>query len=119
MIIKRHKNFVLWQKSIDLITKVHEITKILPKNEQYGLTAQMCRAALSVASKIGEGVAKQTRKDFIHNLSFAQGSLSELYTQLEVSQRLGFLNKTNTIEISELTEKIDSMITGLINTLEE
>ena len=69
MIAKRYKNFELWHISIDLITKVYEITKILPKNEQFGLTSQMCRSAMSVASNIGEGVAKKAKKDFIHNIS--------------------------------------------------
>ena len=117
MIISRNKNFVIWQKSIDLIAKVYEITKILPKNEQFGLTSQMCRSALSIASNIGEGVAMQTKKEFMHNLYFAQGSLNELYTQLEVSRRLGFINKKNTEEITELAGRVDKMITGLIKKL--
>lgn len=117
MLNKPHKKLNVWQKSIILIQKVYELTGSFPKIEIYGLTNQMRRAAISIPANISEGAARQTKKEFIQFLHVAQGSLSELDTHLEISQRLGYLKENSVQEISLLMNDIDKMLTGLIKSL--
>ena len=117
MLKKPHKKLNVWQKSIILIQKIYELTRSFPKIEIYGLTNQMRRAAISIPANISEGAARQTKKEFIQFLHVAQGSLSELDTHLEISQKLGYLKENSVQEISLLMNDIDKMLTGLIKSL--
>ena len=117
MLNKPHKKLNVWQKSIILIQKIYELTRSFPKIEIYGLTNQMRRAAISIPANISEGAARQTKKEFIQFLHVAQGSLSELDTHLEISQKLGYLKENSVQEISLLMNDIDKMLTGLIKSL--
>ena len=117
MLNKPHKKLDVWKKAIDLVQKIYELTKIFPKNEDFGLTNQMRRAAISVPSNISEGAARQTKKEFIQFLHMAQGSLSELDTQMEIAIRLGYLKEDHFSEVLSLTNDIDKMLTGLIKSL--
>ncbi len=119
MLIKPHKKLNVWKKSINLITEIYKITKSFPRYEQFGITAQMRKSSLSVASNIAEGAARQTKKEFIQFLHMAQGSLSELDTQLEVANNLRYLNKKDINELSSFLTEIDKMITGLIKNLKK
>jgi four helix bundle protein len=80
----------VWKKSIDLTTTVYGLTAGFPREEMYGLTSQMRRAAVSIASNIAEGSARGTTRDFRQFVKIAKGSNAELETQLIVSARLGF-----------------------------
>ena len=84
MSIKNYKDLVVWQKSIDLVCEIYKITKLLPKEEHYGLCNQMQRASVSIASNIAEGQARNYDKEFAKFLSISQGSLAELETQLYI-----------------------------------
>ena len=117
MLNKPHKKLNVWQKSIVLIERIYELTRSFPKIEIYGLANQMRRAAISIPANISEGAARQTKKEFIQFLHVAQGSLSELDTHLEISQRLGYLKENSVEEISLLMNDIDKMLTGLIKSL--
>lgn len=111
---KPHKKLNAWKLSIDLVTQVYKITKTFPKEEQYCLTSQIRRAAISIPSNIAEGAARQTRKEFSNYLHMAQGSLSELDTQLQIARNLDYL-RANEWEILEAQMyQIDKMISGLI-----
>ena len=114
MLEKPHKRLDVWQKSILLTEKIYELTKSFPGTETYGLTNQMRRAAISIPGNISEGAARQTKKEFIQFLHVAQGSLSELDTQLEICEKLGYLKQNSVYEISILMGNIDKMLTGLI-----
>jgi four helix bundle protein len=116
---KPHKKLNVWQKSIVLIQKIYELTRSFPNIEIYGLTNQMRRAAISIPANISEGAARQTKKEFIQFLHMAQGSLSELDTHLEISEKLGYLKETNLEELSLLMNDIDKMLTGLIKSLKK
>jgi len=116
LFFKSSKNYEIWKKSIDLISRVHQISKQLPRTEQYGLSEKMCRSALAVASNIGEGASKSSRSDLIRSLLSAKGSLGELYTQFKVSQKLGFLEDKKDTDISPCILEIDHMINSLIRT---
>jgi len=85
----KHRELEVWKRSIGLVKKIYQITKDFPVEERYGLTDQIRRAAVSVASNIAEGSGRQTPKDFVNFLSMARGSLAELDTQLFLAKELG------------------------------
>jgi len=112
-----HKNLELWQKAIDFVTNIYEATKEFPKAEEFGLKSQLRRAAISVPSNIAEGLTRRTNADKIHFLVIANGSLSEIDTQLEISLKLNFIN----IPEFELLENklivVQKLLSGLIRCL--
>jgi four helix bundle protein len=111
---KPHKKLDLWNAAMDLAVMVYQVTDSFPKAERYGLTDQVRRAIASVPSNIAEGAGRQTKKEFIHYLHMAQGSLSELDTHLELAKRLGYLAQDNWAVIDRSMERIDKMLSGLI-----
>jgi four helix bundle protein len=114
---KPHKKLNVWQLSMKLATEIYKITKLFPSEERFGLTQQMRRASVSIPRNIAEGAARQGKKEFRNFLSVAQGSLSELDTQLELSVLLGFLEENKYGEISNPMVMIDKMLTSLIRSL--
>jgi S23 ribosomal protein. len=119
MLNKPHKKLDVWQKTVDLVKQIYELTKTFPKNEDYSLTNQMRRAAISVPSNIAEGAARQTKKEFIQFLHMSQGSLSELDTHLEIAIRLGYLSDDQSKEPLEIMQNVDRMLSGLIKSLKK
>jgi four helix bundle protein len=98
---------------MELVVTIYRNTSTFPQEEKYGLTSQIRRAAVSIPANIAEGAARQSSKEFRHFLSIAQGSASELETELLLAQRLGFLNQqTHEIMHAELNT-IARMIVGL------
>lgn len=114
---KPHKKLDAWKLSMDLVLDVYQTTSRLPTVEKYSLTDQIRRAAISIPSNIAEGAARQTKKEFSNYLHMAQGSLSELDTQLELAKRLGYLDDENWRIIDAQMERIDKTISGLIRYL--
>jgi len=112
-----HKNLEVWKKGIEIAKLIYQITETFPKAEKFGLIAQMKRAAVSIPSNIAEGAARHTPKEFIQFLHNAQGSLSELDTQIIIAHELGFIKN----EDRELLEKEliheNKMLTGLMKSL--
>ncbi len=88
MQVESYKNLIVWQKSMDLVVAIYEITESFPKTEMYGLVSQMRRCAVSIPSNIAEGQRRVGRKDYCHFLSISFGSGSELETQIEIVKRL-------------------------------
>ena len=111
--MKTHKDLVVWQKAMDLVERVYAATQHFPISEQYGLTNQMRRAAVSIPSNIAEGAARNSDKEFIQFLHISLGSIAELETQLLIAERLMFL-KQNLLE--ELNS-IKMMLLGLIKSV--
>jgi len=89
-----HKKLNAWKDSIDLVAKVYEITMTFPKNEEYGITSQMRRSAISVPSNISEGAGRDSKKEYVRFLNISIGSLSELETQMIIAQRLKYINES-------------------------
>ena len=116
-LIKPHKRLEVWKKAIDLTVDVYKHSEKFPKTEVYGLTSQIRRAAVSIPSNVAEGAARQTRKEFINYLHIAQGSLSELDTQLVIANRLEYISGGIYKDIENKIETISKMITGLIKSL--
>jgi len=118
-LIKPHKRLEVWKKAIDLTVDVYKHSEKFPKTEIYGLTSQIRRAAVSIPSNVAEGAARQTRKEFINYLHIAQGSLSELDTQLVIANRLEYIPGATYKEVESEIETISKMITGLIKSLKK
>ncbi|OHB05084.1 MAG: four helix bundle protein [Candidatus Zambryskibacteria bacterium RIFCSPLOWO2_01_FULL_47_33] len=116
--INSHKDLIVWQKGIKLCKVIYEVTEKFPKAEIYGITSQMRRSAVSIPSNIAEGRSRNTTKDFLHFLSIALGSASELETQLEIAKELSFLSEHKYIEINRLLAEVSKMTVGLMKKLE-
>ena len=105
-IMKSFRELRVWQKSMDLVETVYLLTRDFPKQETYGLTSQVRRAAISIPSNIAEGHTREHLKEYLHHLSMAQASLAEVETQLEIATRLRYLSST---QLSELLLDISSL----------
>ncbi len=104
---------------MELCREVYALCQRLPREERYGLGAQMKRAAVSVPSNIAEGAARGTSKEFAHFLSVAQGSLAELDSQLELcSAYLGLIDREEAAKVLEKAARVGRMITALRRSLE-
>lgn len=114
---KPHKKLNLWSDAVDLAQQIYKVTERFPSNEQFGLTSQVRRAAVSIPSNIAEGAARQTKKEFLNFLHIAKGSLSELDTQLEIARRLEYLDQARGEALDERLEQIDRMLSGLVRSL--
>ncbi|HEX8847045.1 MAG TPA: four helix bundle protein [Pyrinomonadaceae bacterium] len=91
MAINSFRDLRVWQAGMELVEQVYLLTQAFPKQEIYGLTSQIQRAAVSVPSNIAEGHTREHSKEFLHHLSMAQASLAELETQLEIAARLKYI----------------------------
>ena len=109
--MKAHHKLKVWQRSVDFVTKIYQLTEKFPRNELHGLTSQMRRAAVSIASNLAEGAGRESKKEFMQFLSISQGSVSELETQLIIAHRLGYCSEIDYL-LTELDE-ISKMIIGL------
>jgi four helix bundle protein len=105
------------QESMDLAEQIYRVTDKFPKREWYGLTQQVRRAAISVASNIAEGKGRSTDRDFLRFLFTARGSLFEVETQVKLAERLQFLGDAEAEPILTSISAIARKLTGLINSL--
>jgi four helix bundle protein len=112
-VAKSFRELKVWKLSIDLTVLVYGLTAEFPKSEIYGLSSQMQRAAVSIASNIAEGSARSTRKDFRQFVSIARGSNCELQTQLLIANRLGLAEEHRIGEIEMLSHEVGQMLSGL------
>ena len=110
--IRTHRDFIAWQKGMALSKAVCTATRRMPASEQFGLTSQMRRAAVSVPSNIAEGYALESRRAYLKHLRIARGSLAELSTQWELTVDLELLGPSDTI--CSLLEEADRVLQGLI-----
>ena len=115
--MKTHKDLEVWKNSINLVKEIYELTKEFPKEELYGLSNQIRRAAISIPSNIAEGAARNYNKEYIQFLYISLGSLSELETQLIISFELSYLPKDSLDNIINKLNLIRSQLYGLIKYL--
>lgn len=104
------KKLRVWQDAINVTEQVYQATRKFPKEELFGLTNQMRRAAVSIASNISEGAGRNSKKEFHNFLGYANGSNCELQTQIIIAKRLGYLTEQEQIKISKQLESIGNMI---------
>lgn len=112
-----YRRLVAWQKGMDLVEAVYQSTKSWPRDEQYGLTSQVRRAAVSVPSNIAEGHARSGSREFAHHVSIAYGSLSELETQILIAQRLGYSDTMTSEWLMTQASETRRVTLGLLRSL--
>ena len=101
----------------ELVLMIYKITKLFPKDEVYGLSAQMRRAAMSVPSNIVEGCSRFSKKEYCHFLNISFGSLKELHYQFSVADRLGYIIEGNSQKIETLFLETEKVLAGLIRSV--
>lgn len=116
--IQSYRDLDVWKKSIELVTKIYSVTSDFPATELYGLTSQLRRASVSIASNIAEGKTRQSRNEYSRFLYIALGSVAEIETQIIVAKRLKYINDTHEADIMEYLDHIARMLRNLIKSLQ-
>jgi four helix bundle protein len=115
--MKTHKDLNVWKDSIELVIAIYTVTKGFPREETYGITSQIRRAAVSIPANISEGAARNYSKEFIRFLRIAQGSLSEFETLLYISLKLNYLDENIFKTLQGKVCKVNSQLSGLIKSI--
>jgi four helix bundle protein len=113
--MNRYKDLKVWQKAVELITKIYKVTDSFPSKEQFGIISQINRSAVSIAANIAEGAGRNTKKDFNHFLSISLGSACELETLLIVSFQLNFIKQNELDLLNSEIDQIQKMLFALQN----
>ncbi|MDW3212100.1 MAG: four helix bundle protein [Reichenbachiella sp.] len=115
--MNRYQDLQVWKKSMDLVEEVYALVKNFPDDEKFGLISQIRRCAVSIPSNIAEGSGRNSKKEFAQFLSIAAGSLFELNTQIQISQRVGYIEIEKQEELASNIDEIHRMLFGLITSL--
>jgi four helix bundle protein len=116
--ISSHRDLRVWEASMQMVVACYEFTKRLPRDEIYGLTSQIRRAATSVPANIAEGYGREVSGSYIQHLRIAQGSLKELETLLEVAARVGYCSEDVLEPLLSRSGEIGRMLRGLIRAIQ-
>jgi len=116
--VTSHKDLIVWQKSIEFVTNLYKITANFPKDEIYGLTSQLRRAAVSIPSNIAEGSARKHEKELIQFLYIALGSAVEIETQLIIAKNINYIKDLEYENLNSKIAEISKMLIGFIRKLE-
>ena len=111
--INSYQDLLVWQKAVELCVEVYGLVKLLPKEETYSLSDQMRRAVVSIPSNIAEGYARKTTKEYLNFLSIANGSRTELETQLIICNKIGYLNEKKIEVAMQKSTEIGKMISTI------
>jgi four helix bundle protein len=112
------RNLKVWRASMDLVEDIYRATVSFPREERYGLTAQLREAGVSIASNIGEGKRRKRQKAYLYHL-VALGSQGEVEVQLEIAKRVGYLSNPKYDRLQRTTEEVGKMLNGLIDSMDE
>jgi four helix bundle protein len=112
-----YQDLIAWSKAVDLVEGVYRATRDWPKDELYGLTNQVRRAAVSVPANVAEGQGRNGPKEFLHHLSIANGSLYEVETHLVIAQRLGYIDKATCGALMDQAAEVGRLLHGLMRSL--
>jgi four helix bundle protein len=113
MAIQSFRDLKAWQLAMDFVEGVYKASSKFPTQEQYGLTSQLRRSAVSIPSNIAEGRSRDSSREFLSFLSIAYGSLAETQTQLELARRLGYMDAAIEIKAQERANEVGRVINGL------
>ncbi|MER8681116.1 four helix bundle protein [Mesorhizobium sp. M1405] len=115
--IASYRDLIVWQQAMDLTVAIYQITRTWPKDEIYGLTGQVRRAATSVPANIAEGYGRESRASYQQFLRIAQGSLKELETHLLIAQRVGITSREAVESLMPHSESVGKLLRLLIRKL--
>jgi four helix bundle protein len=115
--LKNYRELKVWQKSFELCKSIYKITKKFPRKEQYSLTSQIRKSAISIPSNIAEGYGRGTTKEYIHFLYIAYGSICELETQILLSKDFGYISEEDKNDLLEKVKEVERMLHALIKSL--
>lgn len=113
------RNLLVWQKSMELVTKMYSSTQKFPKEELFGLTSQIRRSAVSIPSNIAEGYGRDSNKEYLRFLNISIGSLFELQTQIEIAKNIMYLNEKDFNDLYENSREIERMLVSFIKKIKE
>ena len=116
--MKTHKDLIVWQKSIELVIEIYQLTDKFPSEEKFGLVSQMRRASISISSNIAEGSGRKSKKDFKQFVHMASGSLNEVESLLHICSRLDLITAYPYKELKESAERLGRLIGGLLKYLD-
>jgi len=112
------RDLEVWQESMTLVEEIYELSKSFPREELFGLTSQLRKAAVSIPSNIGEGARRKRRRVTLNHYDIALGSQGEVEVQLEVAKRLGFCSSSDYARLQERVERVGKMLNGLITSVQ-
>ena len=113
------KDLLVWQRAIQMTVAIYKLTAEFPSDERFGLTNQLRRAAVSVASNIAEGYGRSSTGEYLQFLGIARGSNCEVQTQLEISKELGFGKEESRTAANSLSEEVSRMLVAMMKKLRE
>lgn len=113
------RDLVVWQKAMELVTAIYRATDSFPAREKYGLTNQLCRAAVAIPSDIAEGKGRISKKEYVQMLARARGSSYEVQTQLEIAFNLTFLNADTFEILAARAAEVGCLLNGLIAKIQQ
>ena len=116
--MKDYKDVTVWQRSMQLAEEIYKIVRFLPREELFGLSNQMKRAAVSIPSNIAEGYGRESKNDYLHFLRIARGSLYEVETQLYLCLRIGFFEEQQTELAFSYCREIGKMLNVLLRNVQ-
>ncbi len=117
MKVRHYQELIAWQKAMDLVEEVYKASRTFPRQEIYGLTSQLRRAAVSIPSNVAEGQGRRTTPDFLRHLSIAYGSLLEVETQILLATRLSYLNQSRSYAVLSMAGEVGRLLNGLMSSL--
>jgi four helix bundle protein len=116
--IRSYRDLVAWQRAFALGVSVHRLTRTFPDHERYGLTSQLRRGGVSIASNIAEGYGRGSRQDYVRFLKIARGALFEVETQLLFSTEFEYVKKDQLETVTQQVNDTARVLSGLISSLE-
>ncbi len=114
---RSYQDLGVWRKAIDLVEAVYRATQGWPKEELYGLTNQVRRAAVSVPANVTEGQGQYSPKEFLHHLAIANGSLCEVEAHLVIARRLGYTDEATHKALGQQAAEVGRLLHGLMRSL--
>ncbi len=114
-----YRELRIWNRSMDFVVKIYEVSAGFPKEERYGLTSQLRRCTVSVPSNISEGAGRGTNRQFKRFLEISMGSINEVQTQIELAYRVNYIGKENYDYLIGEALQIYKMILAFYNSLKD
>ena len=117
MYAQSYKDLQVWQRSIELVEEIYNLTRAFPKTETYGLTSQMRRSAVSIPSNIAEGYKRRNLGEYLQFLRIADASAAELETQIIISKKVQEIKNLDYLKVDGLLEEVQKMLSVMIKKL--